>query len=228
MRNPLTIVKLAIASARVVRDTDKLDDVIMIADSISDPVSFGEIVEHVRRDPQGARALVERPRIELDLPRLRTLPDHTFGRAVARFFDDRGLDPSALPRRPAHDDHTYLRAHLYETHDLWHVATGFESDVAGEVGLQAFYLAQMPANLAPILLGLVFLNTFLYRFDDRARRMDEMTRGWMLGRAARPLAGVRWNELWEVPLAEVRTRFGIPVAGATAVSIELRGELAAA
>jgi ubiquinone biosynthesis protein Coq4 len=34
----------------------------------------------------------------------------------------------------------------YETHDIWHVVTGFHTDVAGELGLQAFYLAQFPGR----------------------------------------------------------------------------------
>jgi ubiquinone biosynthesis protein COQ4 len=100
-----------------------------------------------------------------------------------------------------------VRAHLYETHDFWHVMTGFDTDVAGEVGLQAFYLAQFPARLAAVLIGLMFLNTFLYRFDDRDRRMDAMVRGWKLGRDARPLFGVRWDTMWSTPLADVRAQY---------------------
>jgi ubiquinone biosynthesis protein COQ4 len=184
MRNPLTLVKLAVAAVRLVRDTDRLDEVFAIADSLDEGGNELQlIVDHAHRDPQGARALRERPRVELDLPRLRTLPDGTFGREVARFFDERGLDPASIPRLEHTDATSWLRAHLYETHDLWHVATGFETDVAGEVGLQAFYQAQMPTRLSTILIGLVFLNTFLFEFDDRDRRMAEIARGWTLGRA---------------------------------------------
>jgi ubiquinone biosynthesis protein COQ4 len=221
MRNPLVLVKLGIAAVRLVRDTDRLDEVFAIADSISDLGSLDPIVAFVRADPQGARALADRPRVSIDLPALRALPDHTFGRAVARFFDERGLDPAAMPKRPAPTDVEYVRAHLYETHDLWHVATGFETDVAGEVGLQAFYLAQFPARLAAILLGLVFINTFLYRFDDKDRRTDELARGWALGKSARPLFGLDWNILFPLPLTDVRTRLSIPTAGATHVSVAL-------
>jgi ubiquinone biosynthesis protein Coq4 len=33
----------------------------------------------------------------------------------------------------------YVLSHLYEMHDLWHAVIGFETDVAGELALQAFY-----------------------------------------------------------------------------------------
>jgi ubiquinone biosynthesis protein Coq4 len=209
MRNPLRFVKLARAGVSLVRDPDRLGEVFEIADSLSDSTSVDAIVEHVRRDPAGARALVEHPRVTVDLGQLRALPDGSFGREAARFLDDRGLDPASLPRRDADDPGSFVRAHLYETHDLWHVATGFDTDVAGEVGLQAFYLAQFPARLATVLLGLMFMNTFLYSFDDRDRRMDAMVRGWQLGRAARPLFGVRWDTLYATPISEVRAQFGL-------------------
>ncbi len=216
MRNPLALVKLARASLTLFRDPDRLDEVFAIADGLADDHTIDQIIDHVRRDAGAARALAERPRVALDLARLRRLPAGSFGRETARFLDERGLDPGALPHRPADDARSFVRAHLYETHDLWHVATGFDTDVAGEVGLQAFYLAQFPARLAAILIGLMFLNTFAFRFDDRDRRMDEMVRGWQLGRAARPLFGVRWNDLWELPLGEVRTRLGLESSRAVA------------
>ncbi len=213
MRNPLLLVKIARAAITLVRDPDRLDEVFTIADQLQQTESLDAIIAHVIRDPQGARALDERPRIALDLPAFRKLPDGSFGREVVRYYDEQRLDPSALPYRPAPDGRAFVRAHLYETHDLWHVVTGFGTDVAGEVGLQAFYLAQLPARLAAVLIGIVYLNTFLYRFDDKDARTDAVARGWTLGRAAHPLFGARWNDLWELPLTEVRARFGIPAAG---------------
>ncbi len=32
--------------------------------------------------------------------------------------------------------------HLYQTHDIWHVVTGWGNDLPGEVGLGGFYSAQ--------------------------------------------------------------------------------------
>ena len=73
-------------------------------------------------------------------------------------------------------------AHMRETHDIWHVATGFGTDVAGELGLQAFYLAQLKAPLSTLLLSVGMLNTFLYAMDDRDWRMRNIVRGWLMGK----------------------------------------------
>jgi ubiquinone biosynthesis protein Coq4 len=36
------------------------------------------------------------------------------------------------------DDTSYLLLRLRQTHDLWHVVTGFSTNVPGELGLKAF------------------------------------------------------------------------------------------
>ena len=220
MLKPLAALRIARAALRLVRDPNRLDEVIAMADDLGESPAFDAIVRHVEEMPGGRAAMAERPRVDLDLPRLRQLPDGTFGRETARFLDARGLDPADLPRRPAADGKAWVRAHLYETHDLWHVVTGFDTDVAGELGLQAFYLAQFPARLAAAILAIGFLNTFLYAFDERDARTDAIARGWQLGQAARPFLAVRWADLWTLPLAEVRARLGVtaPIAAARAAA----------
>lgn len=207
------LAKLLRAGYRLVKDPNRLDEVIGIADDLGNDQAFDAILVHIRASDGGRAALRDKPRVRVDLARLRAMPDGSFGREAARFLDERGLDPEDLPHRPSNTDTEWLRAHLFETHDLWHVATGFNTDVPGEAGLQAFYLAQFPGRLPAVLLSIVFANTFLYAFDQTEARMDAITHGWQLGKRARQLLGVRWDELWSVPLAEVRTRLGIPAAG---------------
>jgi ubiquinone biosynthesis protein COQ4 len=205
----LPLVKLARllrAGYRLVKDPNRLDEVIGMADELGTDQQFDPILVHVRASDRGRAALRDRPRVRIDLPRLRAMPDGTFGREAARFLDERGLDPADLPQRPASTDTEWLRAHLFETHDLWHVVTGFDTDVPGEAGLQAFYLAQFPGRLPAVLLSIVFANTFLYKFEESDARMDAIARGWAMGKRAQPLLGVRWAELWETPLTDVRAR----------------------
>ena len=122
-----------------------------------------------------------------------------------------GLDPSALPTLEANDDSGYLRAHLYETHDIWHAVTGFHTDVAGELGLQAFYLAQIPSRLSSAILAGGFINTVAYAFPDRDARMRQIVRGWVLGKRAKNFFGVDWASLWATPLDEVRALLGVEI-----------------
>jgi ubiquinone biosynthesis protein Coq4 len=212
MTNPMHMVKLVVRMTRLVRRPDRLDDVVAVADQIRTREGSEKLVAWIGRDPTGAVALAERPRLRIDMPALAALPPGTLGRTFHDHMVDNGLDPTALPQRPAWDAIAYASAHLFETHDVWHVVTGFDTDVPGEVGLQAFYLAQVPTRLPPLLLAAAFLNAVFYELDEVGARMDAIVRGWRLGRSARPLFGVRWAEMWDRPLAEVRAGLGITPA----------------
>jgi ubiquinone biosynthesis protein Coq4 len=117
----------------------------------------------------------------------------------------------AIPTLPGGDEHAFLRAHLYETHDVWHVVTGFATDFVAELGLQGFYLAQVPGPLPALLAATGFVRGAIYDRSIIPTVIDDLSRGYQMGKAARPLFGVRWDELWSVPLAEVRRRFGVLV-----------------
>jgi ubiquinone biosynthesis protein Coq4 len=190
----------------LVRHPDHLDRVFQISDGLvrRQREVLTKMAEHFARDPQGAAALRDKPRLRVDLDRLSRLPAGTLGRVYADELRRRGLDPSSIPTLPAATDAEFVRAHLYETHDVWHAVTGFDTDVAGELGLQAFYGAQAPGSLPMVLLGLGMLNTAFYALDDRERRLDAISRGWQMGREARPLFGADWSNLWAKPLGVVR------------------------
>jgi ubiquinone biosynthesis protein COQ4 len=212
MRNPIQIVQAARAFVRLAIDPNRLNEVFNLSDSLVSPEVGRQIVDHVRHDPLGAAALVDRPQVRLRLDELRALPPGTLGRTYAELMMRNGLDPADIPTLPAPDEPSYVRAHLYQTHDLWHVATGFATDVPGELGLQAFYAAQLPGKLPTAILAAGMLNTLVYSFDDRDARMREIARGWLLGRRSRQLFGARWSELLPLPLEEARARLGLELA----------------
>jgi ubiquinone biosynthesis protein COQ4 len=212
MRNPLVLAKLLYKSVILVKYPTRLDEVIELADEIADDTVMGEFIEVIRKDATGARALGEMPRVSIVRTELRQLPKGTLGREYIDFMDGNGLNPEDLPSRPATNEPDFVRAHLYETHDLWHVVTGFKTDVAGELGLQAFYLAQLPARLSPLLLAIGMANTLIYGFDDRDARMDAIVHGWRMGKRAKQLFGHDWKQMWSTPLAEVRARLDVQVA----------------
>jgi ubiquinone biosynthesis protein COQ4 len=200
------------AAARLLRDPNRLDEVFALDRAM--PRQAGErVVEAVNRHAQGRRALEERRRLSLDLAKLRALPEGTFGRAVADFYDRNGLTPAAIPSLEASDAPTYVTAHLYETHDVWHVATGFGSDVAGELGLQAVYAAQLPGRLAPILIAGGLVQAALWVQGDFAARLASVAQGHRMGREGAPLFGVRWEEMWDLPLETVRARLVLTASG---------------
>ncbi|MCP3105125.1 Coq4 family protein [Myxococcus sp. K15C18031901] len=213
MHNPMTYAREAWRMARVLRDPHRLPDIIDLARVLAPPMAMRRMVERLMRHPDTAQALVDRPRVgRLHLPELRALPEDTLGRVFADHLTANGLDPDALPSRQAHTDEEYVRAHLLESHDVWHVLTGFGTDVAGELGLQAFALAQVGSPFALGILTGGLANTLLYAFSEREARMRALTRGWVLGHRARPLFGVPWRRYWASPLEEVRARLGVDLA----------------
>lgn len=195
----------------LLRHPEHLDRVFEISDAMSDVKreELEAIRDHFAEDPRGAAALRDKPRLAVDLDDLQKLPPGTLGRTFADHMRDNGLDPAALPSLPSDSDIAFLRAHLYETHDVWHAVTGFTTDVAGELGLQGFYAAQVPGGLSLILIAMGFLNAAIFSSNQRERRFQAVVEGWEMGKRAESLFGVRWDELWARPIDEVRALFGV-------------------
>lgn len=212
--NPLDTLRIARGFWRLSQNPNRLDEVFSIADAGSNLKILGEVAAFVSRDPQGARAMREGPRVgTVDLDALRTLPEGTLGRVFADHMIAHDLDPKAIPV-PSHSpgDVRYIKTHLRETHDIWHVVTGFHTDVAGEIGLQAFYLAQLPSRLSAVLMAMAFVHLASKNIDARDAIMTEVMRGWAIGKQARPFFGFRWADHWSTPIAEVRSLLGVDVA----------------
>ena len=209
--NPIDTLRMVRSFWRLSQDPNRLGEVFAIADRGSKPEILAETARFVSRDPQGARAISEGVRLgPVDLLELKKLPEGTLGRAFAEHMIDNGLDPRAIPV-PTYPrgDFRYVKTHLRETHDIWHVATGFNTDVAGEIGLQAFYLAQLPSRLSAVLISMAFLHLATKNIGARDAIMTEVMRGWALGKRAKPFFGFAWAEHWATPLAEVRKLLGV-------------------
>lgn len=218
MRNPVAYVRTAWRMARALRDPEQLQEIIELAGVLAPPTAMRRLVERLMDHDTAARAFVERPRVGLlHLATMRTLPEGTLGRVFADHLLENRLDPDALPYLEARTDEEYVRAHMLESHDVWHVLTGFHTDVAGELGVQAFSLAQVGSPFALGILAGGLANTLLYAFSERDERMRAIVRGWLLGRRARLLFGASWRQMWELPLSEVRQRYGLDLDAVEAV-----------
>jgi ubiquinone biosynthesis protein Coq4 len=218
MRNPWTRVKATYQVLRTVREPQRLGDILDLAPVLAPPEAMRKLTEELRRTPTAARALRERPRMgQVELDALRALPRDTLGHAFAEHLSRNGLNPDALPHLPASTEAEYVRAHLLEVHDVWHVLLGFGTDVSGELGMQAFSLAQLGSPFAAGILAGGMVNTLLYAFSERDVRMRAIVRGWLLGKRARLLFGLEWAQMWERPLSQVRAWAGLDVEAVEAL-----------
>lgn len=164
--------------------------------------------------PETAAAIKRRHRLgPIDLQKLGRLPSGTLGRVLAEHCVGRDIDPN-LVSIPSSGDVDFVMAHVFETHDIWHVATGWGNDEVGEVGLGGFYLAQLGLPLIAIMLVLVLLNTITRRPATLGERMDALTAGYQMGKEARPLFGLQWDALWAQSIGDLRSELGLD-AGAT-------------
>ncbi len=165
------------------------------------------MLEALARDPRTASRLnALQPSQPIDIAALASMPVGTLGRVAGDHFAARGLNPN-LANFPTDTQELLLLHNLYATHDLWHVLTGWGNDLDGEVGLAAFYCAQLGA--APFFavgFALLILNSVFFQPTTLRSRIDAWNAGWQAGLRAEPLFGLDWPSLWTTPIDELRTR----------------------
>lgn len=112
-----------------------------------------------------------------------------------------------LARLPAVLKYKVLRG--YQTHDLHHVLTGYTTHPFHELALQAFQLAQMDYPYSAMTLSVIMGHATLVDPWLIQPAMDAITDGWALGRQARSIQFIAFEQQIHRPLAEVRAEYGL-------------------
>ena len=196
-------------SARAVRRPDELKNILRLAELLFSSGHLRVLKQHCQlKRPE---MFVARPRFSPNLERLATLPLGTVGRDYFDFLKRYRIDPKDLqmPSRSYDPDELYLFQYFYETHDLFHLLTGFDTTIAGELGLQAFYLGQAPTPLAPLLVSIGTLREFWINPLKAESLLKTVFGGYALGTKATPLFGVDWEAELERPTTTIRMRYGL-------------------
>ena len=205
-------IELLITLVRLMLKPEKTELVFQIADALRMLGAFGETRARITADA-GAEAMVKSraPFAKIDLAALARLPVGTLGQVYAEHMQRLGLDPNFYPELKVDDDPSYIVMRMRQTHDLWHVVTGFDTEVAGELGLQAFMLAYLALPLPVILVGGGLLKLGLLDHENLGNGVQAITRGMTMGQAVRGLFAYNWAANWAKPLAEVRRELKIGV-----------------
>lgn len=141
----------------------------------------------------------------------------TLGHAFYRFMTDNGLSQDDIPRSRPETNLGFHARRVEETHDLWHVVLGYQPDLPGEIGILSFFVGHLlravrrEHALAARFVVLLILAFLVHVAACRPRLLPaalaNLVRGARRGLSTRPLWAVRWEEMWDRPLAEIQAEY---------------------
>ncbi len=210
-------VKFMYHMLKFAQDPTNTPEVFRIMDTLRDSITVEQrtkIGEVFLQDPK-FRSLYESGKEEyltqpFDLKALLKNPPASLGYQYAKMLTDRGFDPEFFEYLKVKDALTYFSVRLRKTHDIWHTLTGFDTNVPGELALQAFYIGQFPspAPLAIVASGLLHV-IGLRDLAMIRTTMDQIVAGYEAGKRAQKLYGVVWEDHFATDLGELRKSLNI-------------------
>ncbi len=154
----------------------------------------------------------------IDLEKLSEYPKGSFGHVYAHHMKENHLTPfNVSPELDEIARRNVFALRYVVTHDIFHVLLGFDTSYAGEIGVLAFAAEQNYSPALKISLQLArVLYPILAPFQTKAI-FANVRKGRELGKKAKFLLGVRFEEYWERPLSEVKAELGLPTELVTTI-----------
>ena len=84
--------------------------------------------------------------------------DGTLGKLYYQHMIKYKLDYKIFPNLKQNRPMDYITGRVYWSHDIWHALLGYDSELKGEMEVQAFSLAQMSSPLSAILVSAGLIN----------------------------------------------------------------------
>jgi ubiquinone biosynthesis protein COQ4 len=172
------------------------------------------LVRRVRAHRDGQRLLRKRPLFDpssCDLEALCEMPPGSFGAEFGKWMSTNAFSPGLMERdfSDADDpDVAYIALRLTQTHDFWHVLSGYNRDPVGELGVLAFSVGQSPSRGIAFLLGMVVWRSVVESWRTRripwSPLIPYLWRAYRTGRRAAFLVPVELERLFELQLDAVR------------------------
>lgn len=205
--------KFGSAFLKIVKDPRQTEAVFDIADlglKQKDPAHLEPMIEHAMSFPE-FKKLYEEKYIAppVDLSKLCSMPIGTLGHEYGWHMVRQKLDPNfyrpVKPTEPA----LYIALRARQTHDIWHVLTGYDTSVRDELALQGFTFAQVRSGVSLTLLSagwLHYLKTNPRSIYDVTNAVFE---GFERGKRAAFLLAFPWEKMWEMPLRDAQVLAGL-------------------
>ncbi len=181
-----------------------------LVDGLLETPAYALAAQYLSQNPACAALIRERylpPAHDLEI--LLTLPPDSLGYIYAAEMKEKGFDPNLHAGMAAQSDAEYVEMRLSQTHDLWHIVTGFAPSEIGEIGLQAFHLPQFPYPLASMVVASSLITSTLMAPTALPLLLEAIAQGFQMGKAAQPLFAQKWEEGWEKPLSQWQAELNI-------------------
>jgi ubiquinone biosynthesis protein Coq4 len=185
-----------------------------IADLVTKGSTMRECYRIVFSDPACIDVIKNRRTVEdYSVPELSKLPIGTLGRTFADYLISQKLDNKFYRRPDVVSDITFFQLRMRQTHDLYHVVTGLDITIEGELALYAFHLAQMALPLSYPIIGFSVWAKLVFEQEKTFSLFDGLAKGWVMGRNAKLLFPYDWQASWSKELETVRRELNILEAG---------------
>uniref|UniRef100_A0A3B5L153 Ubiquinone biosynthesis protein COQ4 homolog, mitochondrial n=1 Tax=Xiphophorus couchianus TaxID=32473 RepID=A0A3B5L153_9TELE len=203
---------LAVGSGVAALQDPYRHDMVAVLGETTGHLALINLRERMKNDPEGYTILTERPRIRLstlDLEKMASLPDESFGREYLRFLEDNKVTPDSRAEVKFVDNEelAYIMLRYREVHDLLHTLLGMPTNMLGEVAVKWFEAAQMGLPMCALgaVLGPLQLNA------SRLQSLFTSLGPWALqnGRRARCVLSIFYERRWEQSLEDLRRELNI-------------------
>lgn len=189
-----------------------LEPVWELSNSLIDSDAFQLTVAAMKSVPEVAAILTERYQPQPhNLEELLHYPKGSLGYVYANQMKQLGLQTFHPIIRIDSDTH-YVEYRWQQTHDIWHIITGFDTSEIGEIGLQAFYLAQFRLPLSSLLIANALISVTLLQPEALNALLSAIVQGYQMGTVAKPLIAQKWETAWEKPVAQWRAEMNVEPA----------------
>ncbi|XP_023194587.1 ubiquinone biosynthesis protein COQ4 homolog, mitochondrial [Xiphophorus maculatus] len=203
---------LAVGSGVAALQDPYRHDMVAVLGETTGHLALINLRERMKNDPEGYTILTERPRIRLstlDLEKMASLPDESFGREYLRFLEENKVTPDSRAEVKFVDNEelAYIMLRYREVHDLLHTLLGMPTNMLGEVAVKWFEAAQtgLPMCALGAVLGPLRLNA------SRLQSLFTSLGPWALqnGRRARCVLSIFYERRWEQSLEDLRRELNI-------------------
>jgi len=215
IKERLASLKEVAALAEFLREPDQLDSIFKLAQNMKQSDLASYMNDVLMADESMREMIAERWQpTHYSLQELQKLPEGTLGNAYASQLLALNLSPDdLLPKGEIKTDLDYIQLRFRQTHDIMHVITGFKTNAAGEIGLQAFNLAQIKSPVSALIIFGGILSGLKRKSNSS---LDDLlialSKGFRMGEEAVTLQTQKLEEEWGTNLEELRKRYRVDPA----------------